>query len=93
MECKVWWLKVFVAILLSVGCILQVKTSVDKFLSGKTTVAIQKRKQITAPMPVVVICPYNMLRLELMETYNMTVFMPSSRKFDKWPKVHFLHPC
>ena len=73
MKCKAWWLKLFVAILLSIGCILQVKTSLDKFLSGKTTVAIQKRKQMTGPMPVVVVCPYNMFRLELMETNNMTV--------------------
>ena len=82
MKCKAWWLKLFAAILLSIGCILQVKTSLDKFLSGKTTVAIQKRKQVTAPMPVVVVCPYNMFRLELMETNNMTF---SSEKFDKWP--------
>ena len=73
MKCKAWWLKLFVAILLSIGCILQVKTSLDKFLSGKTTVAIHKRKQITGPMPIVVVCPYNMFRLELMETNNMTV--------------------
>ena len=86
MEVRSWWLKLFIGLLLGIGCLLQIKTSLGKFLSGKVAVAVSKRKQSTAPIPVVVVCPQNMYRLELMDAYNMTVFSHHSR-FDKWPNL------
>ena len=61
------------------------KTSLSKFLSEKTTVSQFKRKQPTAPLPMVVVCPQNAYKLNLMEPNNMTVFIPHHQNFSKWP--------
>ena len=84
---KVFPVKLILAFLLVICCILQLMTSLEKFLSVKTTLSHYKRNQPSAPMPTVVLCSSRLYKLALMEASNMTVFKPEMQRFEKWPTV------
>jgi hypothetical protein len=76
--------RLFLVVTLGTCCLMQVKESLDKYLSGKKTMTIEKRKQDHATMPSISVCSSNTYKVEEMVKNNMTVRMQNS-SFGLWP--------
>jgi hypothetical protein len=74
----------FLVLTLGTCCLLQVKESVDKYLSGKKTMTIEKRKQDHSTMPSISVCSSNPYKVDEMVRNNMTVQMGNG-SFGLWP--------
>ena len=51
------YFRIFLSLLLGICCFIQVKESMVKYLAEKKSIFVYKRKQNTAKLPIVTVCP------------------------------------